>query len=169
MTDYIIPFLIAGIVLYGMIRKVNVFESFLKGAKEGISTAFGLLPTLICITACIGMFKASGGLDVLVSFLLRPAALLDFPAEVLPLALIRPISGSGALVLFESILTEFGPDSKTGKVASVLQGSSETTFYTLSVYYAASSAKKTGKTLAASLVGDVTCFLCSACWVSLIC
>ncbi len=169
MTDYLIPLLIAGIVLYAAVRKVNVFESFLSGAKEGISTAFDLLPTLLCITACIGMFKASGGLDLLVSFLMIPAKWLHFPAEVLPLALLRPISGSGSLVLFESILKEYGADSYIGKVASVLQSSSETTFYTLSVYYAASSAKKTGKTLTASLVGDIVCFLCSAVWVSLIC
>ncbi len=169
MTDYIIPFCIAGIVLYGVFRKVNVFDSFLSGAREGISTAFGLLPTLLCITACIGMFKASGGLDVLVSFFTLPANRLHFPAEVLPLAFLRPISGSGALVLFEDILKTFGPDSQIGKVASVLQGSSETTFYTISVYYAASAAKKTGKTLCASLTGDIVCFLCSALWVSLIC
>lgn len=169
MTNYIIPFLIAAIVLYGALHRTDPFGSFINGAKEGISSAFSLMPTLIGITVCIGMFKASGGLDILVKLLLLPAKILHFPAEVLPLALLRPISGSGALVIFENILKTYGPDSYIGKVASVLQGSSETTFYTITVYYAASSVKKTGCTLGASLMGDIVCFLCSALWVTLVC
>lgn len=168
-TNTIIPFCIAAIVLYGITKKVPVFQSFVAGAKEGVSSAFSLLPTLIGITACIRMFEASGGLDLLVQLLSDPAKLLHFPAEVLPLALLRPISGSGSLVVFENILKTFSPDSYIGKVASVLQGSSETTFYTISVYYAASSVKKTGHTLICSLAGDVSCFLFSALWVTLLC
>lgn len=169
MTNYIIPAFIAAILLYGVFHKINVFDCFISGAKEGISSAFSLLPTLIGVTVCIGMFKASGGLDCLTNLLLLPAQLLHFPSEVLPLALLRPISGSGALVIFENILKNYHPDSYIGKVASVLQGSSETTFYTISVYYAATSVKKTKTTLPCSLIGDITCFLCSAIWVTLFC
>ncbi len=168
MTDYLIPVWIVFILIYGMCKKVNVFSSFLSGAKEGISTAFGLLPTLIAITVCIGMLKASGGLDLIAGLLSFPAKLLSFPKEVLPLALLRPISGSGALVIYENILKSFGPDSEIGQISSVLLGSSETTFYTMTVYYAAVSVKKTKYTLGCSLAGDITCFLCSALWVRLL-
>lgn len=169
MTNYIIPACIAAIILYGAIRKVNVFDSFLKGAGEGISSAFSLLPTLIGITACIRMFIASGGLSILTGLLTPLAKMLHYPVPVLPLALLRPISGSGALVVFEQILKNFSPDSYIGKVASVLQGSSETTFYTISVYYAASSVKKTGRTLPCSFAGDIVCLICSSLWVRLLC
>lgn len=169
MTAYLIPFLLCIIVLYGKYRNIPVFACFLSGAKEGISTAFSLMPTLVGITACIGMAEASGGLDLFVSWLTPLADVLHFPSEVLPLALIRPISGSGSLVLFEKLLTEFHPDSKIGKVASVLQSSSETTFYTISVYYAATSVKKTKATIPCALLGDVACFLFSTLWVTLLC
>ncbi len=168
MTSYIIPFVIVLIILYGVWKKIPVFDSFVSGAKQGVQTAFSLLPTLIGITACIGMFKASGGLDALVRCLTPVVSWLHLPAEVLPLALIRPISGSGALVIFEDLLKDFHPDSYIGKVASVLQGSSETTFYTLTVYYAASSVKKTGKTIPCCLAGDIACFIFSALWVTLL-
>ena len=169
MSQYVIPFCIAGIVLYGYLHKVSVFQSFVLGASEGIQTAFSLLPTLIGITVCIRMFEASGGLELLVKIFSYPAKWISIPPEILPLAFMRPISGSGSLVIFEQILKSFSPDSHIGKVASVLQSSSETTFYTISVYYAATSVKKTGKALACSLCGDLACFIFSAFWVRILC
>lgn len=169
MTAYLIPALLCAIVLYGIYRKIPVFTSFLTGAKEGISSAISLLPTLIAITSCIGMFKASGGLEQMVRLLTPLSDLLHIPSEILPLALIRPISGSGSLVILRDLLSEFHPDSKIGKVASVLQSSSETTFYTISVYYAATSVKRTKATIPSSLCGDLACLLFSILWVTLLC
>jgi spore maturation protein B len=123
---------------------------------------------LIAITTCIGMIKASGGLELLVSVMAYPAKLLHLPAELLPLALLRPISGSGALVIYEDLLQSFGPDSQIGKIASVLLGSSETTFYTMTVYYASVSIRKTKYTLPCSLLGDLSCFLFSVLWINLL-
>ena len=169
MTAYLTPLLLTVILLYGCCKKLPVFSIFLTGAKEGITSAFALMPTLIAVTVCIGMFKASGGLELLVNLLAPIASALGTPFEVLPLALIRPISGSGSLVIFEQLLAEYHPDSYIGKIASVLQSSSETTFYTVSVYYAATAVKKSKATLPCSLIGDISVFLFSTLWVNLLC
>ena len=169
MTAYLIPLMLTVILLYGCYKKIHVFSVFLDGAKEGISSAFSLMPTLIAVTVCIGMFKASGGLELLVGWLSPITAVMGIPSEILPLALLRPVSGSGALVIFEQLLAEYHPDSYIGKVASVLQSSTETTFYTISVYYAATAVKKSKATLPCSLIGDLFCFLFSALWVNLLC
>ena len=150
-TDCLIPIVIGGILLFSAVRGVDVFSGFLTGAKSGLSAGVSILPALIALTTCVGMFKASGALD-LICFALEPLGnLLGLPREVLPLALLRPISGSGAMVIFQDILESVGPDSFAGRVAGVMLGSTETTFYTIAVYFGAAGIVKSRHTLPSAL------------------
>lgn len=139
-----------------------MFSEFTKGAFENIKVAVELMPTLMAIMLGISMFKASGGLELLSNLIQPLADLLGFPTECVPLALIRPVSGSGSIAIFEDILTTNGPDSFAGRVASVLLGSTETTFYTIAVYYGVTKIKNTRQTLASSLSADFTGFVMSS-------
>ena len=168
MTDYIIPAIIVFIVVYALIKGVPVFDVFISGAKEGFGTATSVLLALIGLMTAIGMFKASGALDMLTAAIRPLAQMVHIPPEVVPLAIVRPISGSGALAVFQDILKSYGPDSLIGQVASVMQGSTETPFYTIAVYYGVTKVQRTRHTLASSLVGDVTGFFMSALTVQLI-
>ena len=168
LSDFVIPLTLAGILVYGLVRGVDVFGVFLEGAKEGLNTAVNIAPALIALMTCVGMFKASGALDVVVLAFSPIADALMLPREVVPLAILRPISGSGALVIYNDILATHGPDSFVGRVASVIQGSSETTFYTIAVYFGAVKVSKTRYTLSASLTADLVGFTMSALMVRLI-
>lgn len=168
MIAAVIPLVISIIVGYGLIKGVDVFDLFLEGAKEGLMTAVRILPALVGLIAAVGMFRVSGGLDIL-SWALQPIGkLIGLPKEVLPLAMMRPISGSGAMALFIDLLREHGADSLTGRIASVMMGSTETTFYTIAVYYGAAGIKDTRHSVAAALAGDVTGFFMSAFMVRLL-
>ncbi len=162
LNHYIVPVVLCGILLYGLIKGVRVFDIFLEGAKDGLMVAVRIIPALVALMTAIGMFRASGALDVL-SYALRPlAGLLGLPVEVMPLAILRPISGSGGLVLFKDLLAQYGPDSFIGRVASVMQGSTETTFYTIAVYYGAVGVNRTRHTLPAALTADIAGFVMSS-------
>ncbi len=161
-NHYIIPVIMCAIVIYSAVKGINVFDTFLSGAKEGFSSGISILPALVALMTAVGMFKASGALDVLTYGLKPLASLLHLPSEVIPLALLRPISGSGALAIFQDIITTYGPDTFIGRVASVMQGSTETTFYTIAVYYGATKINKTRHTLPAALTGDLVGFIMSA-------
>ena len=167
-ADCIIPLILCAIFLYGLLHGVNIFDSFLEGAKEGISTSFGILPAVVALMTCIAMFNASGALDILTNALRPICEAIGFPPETIPLALLRPISGSGALAIYENLLSNYGPDSFVGKVASVMQGSTETTFYTIAVYYGAVKVKKTRHTVPSALSADLTGFLMSVVAVRLL-
>ncbi len=163
-----LPLVIVLIVGFGLIRGVKIFDVFLEGAKEGLEVAVHILPALVALITAVGMFKASGALDLL-SFLLEPVGkLIGLPREVLPLALLRPISGSGAMVLFRDILQSCGPDSLAGRVASVMEGSTETTFYTIAVYYGAAKIRDTRHSIPAALSGDIAGYLLSGLAVRLL-
>lgn len=168
MSDFVIPVFIALIMIIGLAKRVDVFGEFTDGAKENLKSAFDILPALIALMTAIGMFKASGGLELISSAMAPITEFLGFPRECIPLALIRPVSGSGALAVFESILTEVSPDSFSGRVASVVIGSTETTFYTVAVYYGITKVKKTKHAIASSLTADLTGFILSALTVRLI-
>ncbi|MDE6132727.1 MAG: spore maturation protein [Oscillospiraceae bacterium] len=168
MSDFVIPVFIALIMVIGLAKRVDVFGEFTDGAKENLKSAFDVLPALIALMTAIGMFKASGGLEIISSAIAPMTEFLGFPRECIPLALIRPVSGSGALAVFESILTEVSPDSFAGRVASVVIGSTETTFYTIAVYYGITKVKKTKHAIASSLTADLTGFILSALTVRLI-
>ncbi|MCI8501861.1 MAG: spore maturation protein [Oscillospiraceae bacterium] len=159
---FVIPTVLLGIILFGLIKKVNVYEAFLEGAKEGAITTFQIMPAIIAILTAIGMLKASGALAALVQLFEPVCQLIGFPAELTPLAIIRPISGSGSLAVLEQVLRDYGPDSLIGRVASVMQGSTETTFYTIAVYYGAAQITKARYTLPCALAADFAGMVFSA-------
>lgn len=161
LSDYILPTIVVLIVLYGGFKGVDVFNVFIDGAKNGFKTVFNIIPSLIALLLSINMLKASGGLDVLLSLLSPIGDFLGIPRDIIPLTILSPISGSGSLGVYESILKDFGPDSFIGRCASVMMGSTETTFYTLALYYGSIGVKKTRHTVPSALCADFTSFILS--------
>ena len=149
-----LPVIIGVILLFGFLRGVDVFDAFVSGAKEGIHTTLGLLPTLIGLIVAVSMVRASGLLDALCALCEPLANAAGISTEVLPLALLRPVSGSGSSAYALSLLQQFGPDSETGRIASVLTASTETTFYAITVYFGACGCKKLSYSVPAGLLGD---------------
>ena len=168
LDNMLIPAVMCGIILYAISKNVDIFSVFLEGAKEGFSTSVSVLPALVALMTCVGMFKASGALDYLTVFAEPFSRLMGLPAEVVPLAVLRPVSGSGAIAIYKGILEAFGPDSYIGRVASVMEGSSETTFYTIAVYFGAAGIAKTRHTLPASLAADFMAVFMSAVMVRML-
>ncbi len=162
LQSIIIPIFVLGIFLYGIHKKVDVFSVFVNGAKENIKVGVEILPSLVMLMLAVGMFRSSGAMEAFSELISPITDFLGFPKECVPLALMRPVSGSGALSILETVLEEHGPDSFIGRVASVLLGSTETTFYTVAVYFGATKIKKTRHALPAALAGDITAFLLSA-------
>ena len=152
---WILPALIAGLVLFGWARGVRVYDSVIEGAKEGFDVALRIIPYLVAILVAVGMFRASGGLDILARMVSPITNRIGMPAEVLPVALVRPLSGSGALGIMTEIIKTYNPDSFIGYMASTLYGSSETTFYVIAVYFGAVGIKKTRHTIPACLTADL--------------
>jgi spore maturation protein B len=150
-------------------KKTDVFGEFTEGVKEGLETVKGIFPSLFVLVVCVGMLRASGAVDAISSLLAPLTDKLGFPREVIPLYLLRPFSGSGALAIAETILHDNGPDSFAGKVASVVLGSSETTFYTLAIYFSATKVKRTRYALAAAMVGDFAVWVLAPIAVRLLC
>ena len=143
-------------VLFGLIKRVGVFDAFLVGAKEGLTTAYTILPTLVGLITAVTMLRASGAVDVLTELITPVAQKLGFPAEIVPVAVLRPISGGGSTALLVGIMEQFGADSFPGRIVSVMAGSTETTFYAIAVYYGAVGVKKSRHTLLAGLMADFT-------------
>ncbi len=156
-APWIIPSLVIGFLAFGLIRKIRIYEVFVDGAKEGFQVAIRIIPYLVAILVAVGMFRASGALEAMVGTIGRWTSMIGLPAEALPMALLRPLSGSGAYGILASIINDplIGPDSYTGYLVSTLQGSTETTFYVLAVYFGAISVRKVRHTLASSLTADV--------------
>lgn len=150
----IMPLVFLLMIGYGLMRHVSVFEAFMDGAKSGMKSLFAVLPALVGLLAAISMLRASGALDCFTRLLAPAASWLGIPSELMPLALLRPVSGSGTLALVNDLLNSAGPDSMVGRMASVIMGSTETTFYTLAVYYGAVHIKSTRHTLPAALLAD---------------
>ncbi|HZJ77218.1 MAG TPA: nucleoside recognition domain-containing protein [Clostridia bacterium] len=161
-TVYVLPIVVAFIVLWGMVKGEKIFDCFLEGARDGMKTAVSLLPPLMGLITAVSMMKASGALDVIVWALSPIAKVLGIPEEVMPLTVISPISGSGSLTVFESIMQAYGPDSMAGRVAGVIMGSTETTFYAITVYFGSVGIKKSGYTIPCALSADLTGYICSA-------
>ncbi|MDP4119470.1 MAG: spore maturation protein [Bacillota bacterium] len=152
--NYIIPAVIFIIIIFGFIKKVPVFDAFLSGAKQGLKATYMMAGALIGLITAVSMLKASGALDLITNSLMPVAQSLGFPAEILPMAIMRPISGSGSTALLNQILKDHGPDSTVGMMASVISGSSETTFYAIAVYYGSAGVKKIRHTIPAALLAD---------------
>ncbi len=149
-----IPSIIFAFVLFGLYKKVNVYESFVEGAKEGFDIAVKIIPYLVGMLVAIGIFRAGGMMDVLQDLLAWPAHLIGMPKEALPMALIRPLSGSGSAGVMAEIMTRYGPDSLIGIMVSTFFGSTETTFYVLAVYFGAVNIRKTRSAVLVGLTAD---------------
>ena len=156
-----IPFLLSFFPLYATLRRVKVYEEFVEGAKEGFKTSVMIIPYLVAILVAIGMFREAGGIKML-SDLLKPALdAVGFPTELLPMSLVRPLSGSGSLGLFSDIVKEFGPDSLLARTAGTIFGSTETTFYVIAVYFGAVGVKRTRHAIPAGLIADAVGIIAS--------
>jgi spore maturation protein B len=149
-----IPLIIALFVAYAWKKKVPVYESFVAGAKGGFEVAVKIIPYLVAMLVAIGIFRASGAMDLLVGALSPVAHLIGMPPEALPMALLRPLSGSGSLGLMADIMKKYGPDSFIGILVSTMYGSSETTFYVIAVYFGAVNVYRTRHAVAAGLIAD---------------
>ena len=150
-----IPVLLVGIPLFGMIRRIKVYDVFIDGAKEGFQVAVRIIPFLVGILVAIGMFRASGAMDMLTNALRPALSAIRFPPEIFPLVVLRTLSGSGSLALATDIIKQFGPDSLIGRTAATVYGWSETTFYVLAVYFGAVGVKRTRHAIPSALVGDL--------------
>jgi len=146
-----------GFLSFGIVRHVPIYEVFVDGAREGFQVAVKIIPFLVAILVAVGMFRASGSMDAMVNFLGPWTQKIGLPAEALPMALLRPLSGSGAYGIMASIINDptIGPDSYTGYLVSTLQGSTETTFYVLAVYFGAVQVRRVRHALAAAITADV--------------
>lgn len=155
-SKYIIPFLIAGIPLYALsIKKIKVYEVFIEGAKNGFTIAIRIIPYLVAILVAIGMFRASGALEILLNTISPILNLIGFPPENFPLAIMRPLSGSGSLALLTDLIENHGTDSIISKIGSTMFGSTETTFYVLAVYFGSVGIQKSRHALLAGLIADL--------------
>lgn len=155
-SAFAVPVMIAGIVIFGLLAKDKVYDSFLAGAKEGALCTFNIIAPLVGLVTAISVFRASGAVEVVARFLSPLLKIIAMPAEVFPLALLRPVSGSASIAVVTDIFRNYGTDSEIGRIASVMMGSTETTFYTLAVYFGAINIKKTRHTLKSALTGDIT-------------
>jgi len=150
-----IPFLFSFFALIALLRRVKVYEEFVAGAKEGFEVAVRIIPYLVAILVAIGMFKSAGGIEIL-SKLLRPFLnVVGFPADLLPMALMRPLSGSATLGIFTDIVKQFGPDSLIARIAGTIYGSTETTFYVVAIYFGSVNIHKMRHSIAAGLIADL--------------
>ncbi|MES2644987.1 MAG: nucleoside recognition domain-containing protein [Myxococcota bacterium] len=155
-SAWIIPMLILGMLTIGVVRRVKVYEVFIEGAKDGFASATRIIPYLVAILTAVGMLRASGALDAAVAFVAPAVRLVGMPPEVLPLALLRPLSGSGAYALTTEITTTYGPDTFIAQVAGTMQGTTETTFYVLAVYFGAVNILKTRHAVPTGLASDIS-------------
>lgn len=155
------------IVVFGLIKRVPVFDIFLKGAKEGMQIMYSIAPTIIGLVFAVDLLRSSGAIDAICNFIEPVADYLGFPKEIVPMVLLRPVSGSGSTALLTSLYEQCGPDSFAGRVASVLAGSSETTFYAIAMYFGCIKVKKIRHTLFAAIIADITAAVMSVLTVRL--
>ena len=162
MTQLLVPCVLAGTALYGTLRRVDVYGALVQGAGQGLETLTRIAPALICLLTAVSMVRASGLLQALASWLSPVLGRLGLPPELLPLMLVRPISGSAALGVGADLINTYGPDSDLGRMAAVMLGSTETTFYTIAVYFSAAGITRTRYAVPAALCADLVGFLASA-------
>ena len=152
---YAIPVVLLFVVTYGVIKGVKVYEVFTEGAKEDFNTAVRIIPFLVAVLVAIGVFRASGAMGYLSRLLAPITELIGMPADVLPMAIMRPLSGGGANGIMNELFKTYGPDSLIGRMASIMSGSTDTTFYVLAVYFGAISVRKSRHALPAGLLADL--------------
>lgn len=160
-SNLAMPLIILMIVIYGLKEKNKVFDTFLEGAKEGIETTVSIFPTLIGLFVAIGALRNSGILDLIINFVNPILSVIHFPSELMPLAMLRPISGSSSIAVATDIMKNCGVDSQVGIMASTIMGSTETTLYTIAIYTSCVKIKNTRLILVAALVADIVGILTS--------
>lgn len=165
---WMIPLMIVFILIYGTIKKVPTYEAFVEGGKEGIEISFSIIPFLVGMLVAITVFRASGALEFVMNLIKPLLDIAGIPAEIVPLAFIRPISGTAALGMTTDLIATHGPDSFIGRLASVMQGSTDTTLYILTVYFGAVGVKKMGDALKVGLLADLIGIIASIVVVSLL-
>jgi spore maturation protein B len=168
MADYLVPCLRLLCALVGLWKKENVYDAMVIGGAEGLKLLLTIAPSLVVLLCAIEMLRASGAFELLAELLSPVCGFLGLPAETLPLMLVRPFSGSAALAVGAELMAHYGVDSQIGRTAAVMLGSTETTFYTITVYFGAAGVKRTRHTILAALAADLTGFLCAAVFTRLI-
>jgi spore maturation protein B len=161
LSNAAIPLLVFGIIGIAAIRKVKVYEEFVVGAKDGFTTAVRIIPYLVAMLVAIGMFRASGAMDILTTAIGPVTNAIGFPSELMPLAIVRNLSGSGSLGLMTDIMRTHGPDSFMGRLSGAMMGSHETTFYVLAVYFGSVNVRKTRHAALAGIFSDVVALIMS--------
>ncbi len=162
MTELLIPLIFACVGLWALWKRVDIFSALTRGAKDGLQVTAGILPALAVLLSAIAMLRASGAIDALAQFLAPLLERIGIPPETAGLMLLRPVSGSGALAIGSDIMERFGPDSYVGRVAAVMLGSTETTFYVIACYFGAAGIKKTRHAVPSALAADLTGFIMAA-------
>lgn len=162
MIDYIVPILLLIVCLIALRKQENAYSLLLSGAKDGLSLLLTLIPTLVLLLTAVSMLRASGAVEIISRFLAPVFGFFGIPPETAILVLIRPISGSAALAVGADLMAHYGVDSAIGRTAAIMLGSTETTFYTISVYFGAAGIQKTRYTVPAALIADFTGFFMAA-------
>jgi len=155
LSVWAIPFFLLAIPVYGVLKKVKVYESFVEGAKGGFQMAIRIIPYLVAILVAVGMLRGAGAIDLLSQWLDPVLRRVGFPVEILPLAIMRPLSGSGSMGIVTELINVHGPDSFIGRLAASAYGSTETTFYVLAIYFGAVGIKKARHAVLSGLVADI--------------
>jgi len=160
-SDLMIPLVFLFIIIYGLLNKNDVYDTFIEGAKEGITIIIKIMPTLIGLMVAVGMFRASGAMGILVKIVEPITDIIKFPSELVPIAIMRTISSSATTGLVLDLFKVHGPDSYIGRMASIMMGCTETIFYTMSIYFMSINIKKTRYTLAGALIANAAGIIAS--------
>ncbi|GAA0086052.1 spore maturation protein [Clostridium sp. MB05] len=166
LTKSIIPIIVVIIITYGMFKGRKVYEWFIEGAKEGLQVCLNIFPYLLAMIIAVHIFREAKLLDILNNFISPIGRVVGLPKEVIPLVLVKPLSGSGAMGILTDILKTYGPDTAIGLIASVIMGTTETIFYTITVYFGAVQIKKIRHTLWAAILADLTAIIAAIFLVS---
>lgn len=167
-SNAIIPIIILGIIIYGIKKKINIYDVFVDGAKESIELALNLFPSMLAMILGVNIFLKSGFIDAFFDKLSNIFTFFRVPYQILPMMIMRPISGSSALAILTNIFENYGPDSFLGVLGSILQGSTDTTFYILTIYFGTIGVKKIKYALKAGILADIVCIIISIIIVNLI-
>ena len=162
LSSLVLPLLLSAVAIYGTGKRVDVYGALTHGAEEGLTVLLRVIPALVGLLTAVSMFRASGAMELLSSLCGPVLAFLGIPPETAPLMLVRPVSGNGAFAVASELMSSHGPDSYVGRVAAVMMGSTETTFYTIAVYFGSAGIHKTRHTIPAALIADLTGFAASA-------
>ena len=161
MAGVIIPFIVLFVILYGFFKKVDLYDNFLVGVKEGLSMALKIFPTIFAMTVCINIMLKSNIINDVVNFISPVLDFLEFPRELVTLSIMRPISGNSSLIIMDNLLKTYGPDSFIGRTASIIQGSSDTTIYIIGLYFSSVGIKKIKYSLVVGLLADLMAVIIS--------